>query len=117
MLRALYAVCIYPKNTTSTPSVQLIQLIRRVRLSPRSLPSHRHSHGMPPPPITAHLPQRHDICSQLPPQLVLDLHARQRAGDFDDFFVVEGVEAGGWMDVHSGHHLGGDLVADTVEAF
>lgn len=65
-----------PHNPPQSPEpIRPIQLPRRRRLRPCPLAPNRHPHRVPPPPVRPHIPQPFNILPQLPPQIVLDLHA------------------------------------------
>jgi len=59
-----------------------IKFSRRLYLATLGvLSSNRQAHGMPPPPIRAHLSQQLDIVADLTPLVVLNLHRRQLRRD------------------------------------
>lgn len=70
---------------------------------------------MPPPPIRPHIPQAPDILPQLPPQIVLDLHARQLGRDVEHGLRVERAQARGRVDVQAREYVAGYLWSDAVE--
>jgi hypothetical protein len=70
---------------------------------------------MPPPPITAHIPQPSDVFSKLPPQVGLDCHARELCCDGGNGLCGDCAEPCGGNDGVFCEDAGGVQVTDAVE--
>lgn len=72
---------------------------------------------MSPAPISARIPESLDVFQYLPPQIILDFHFGQRGCDVEHLRVGEIADFGLWVDVEASQEAGGDVWADSEEAF
>lgn len=75
--------------------------MQKTYIIPRPLPSHWQPQSMPPPAIRARLSHALDILQDLPAQVVLDLHVRQRGGQVEDLLVGQLADFAGGVDVEA----------------
>lgn len=70
---------------------------------------------MPPTPVRAHIPQTLDIVHQLPAQIVLQRHFRQRPRQAVDLLLAQGAHACRLVDVEARHQVRAGFGAEPVE--
>lgn len=89
----------------------------RTHLRPRPLPPNRQSHRVPLAPVRAHLAQPLEVVVQLPPQIVLQRHFRQRASQAAHLLVRQRADARVLVDVEARHQVRAGLGSEAVEGF
>lgn len=107
-----------PKSAISSPDPDLPHIHKkRTHLRPRPLPPNRQSHRVPLAPVRAHLAQPLEVVMQLPPQVVLQRHFRQRASQAAHLLVRQRADARVLVNVEARHQVRAGLGSQAVEGF